>query len=194
MYSGVDGATLRLINPSDVANDGFGAAIDTGGDSDGDGSEDVLIGAIGDDTAGSNAGRVYVFAVDTGTLIATIEGPFLEAEFGIGLGQWYFLRALWEGDGLTQRELSARVGLEENTAVTALRALERGGWIRRIRDEEDRRRRLVFLTERGSKLRGKLIPMAREVNEESVADLSAAEVRELKRLIQLVRATLLEAD
>ena len=30
-------------------------------------------------------------------------------------GQWYFLRALWDEEGLSQRELSRRVGTTEPT-------------------------------------------------------------------------------
>src|SRR5262249_57263649 len=43
------------------------------------------------------------------------------AAYGVTRGQWYFLRALWNEDGLTQRELSARVGMMEPTTVIALR-------------------------------------------------------------------------
>ena len=38
-------------------------------------------------------------------------------------GQWYFLRVLWITDGLSQRELSARVGMMEPTTVIALRSM-----------------------------------------------------------------------
>ena len=37
---------------------------------------------------------------------------------GVTRGQWYFLRVLWEEDGLSQRELSARVGMMEPTTVS----------------------------------------------------------------------------
>src|SRR5262245_9896289 len=50
---------------------------------------------------------------------------------GISSGQWRFLRALWLEEGLTQRELSRRVGTQEPTTVTALKGLERSGMIRR---------------------------------------------------------------
>ena len=58
VYSGTDGATLHILNPSDVPGDGFGSAIATGGDFNGDGTDDVLIGSIGVDAGGDNAGRV----------------------------------------------------------------------------------------------------------------------------------------
>ena len=35
------------------------------------------------------------------------------ARYGVAFGHWTFLRILWEGDGLTQRELSDRAGVME---------------------------------------------------------------------------------
>ena len=37
--------------------------------------------------------------------------------YGVTLGMWYFLRALWDEDGLTQAELSRRIGTMEPTAM-----------------------------------------------------------------------------
>ena len=42
------------------------------------------------------------------------------AEYAVTRGQWYFLRVLWSEDGLSQRELSARVGTMEPTTAVAL--------------------------------------------------------------------------
>ena len=39
------------------------------------------------------------------------------APHGVSSGQWRFLRVLWREDGLTQRELSRRVGMREPTTV-----------------------------------------------------------------------------
>lgn len=41
----------------------------------------------------------------------------------VSLGMWYFLRALWDEDGLTQRELSTRVGTMEPTMMAASRKI-----------------------------------------------------------------------
>ena len=49
-------------------------------------------------------------------------------------GQWYFLRALWQEEGLSQLELSRRVRTTEPTTVSALRLLERNGLIERVRN------------------------------------------------------------
>ena len=65
---------------------------------------------------------------------------------GVTRGQWYFLRVLWEEDGLSQRELSARVGMMEPTTVIALRSMEKAGLVRRSRSIADRRVTRVHLT------------------------------------------------
>ena len=59
--------------------------------------------------------------------------------YGITLAQWYFLRELWQHEGLTQRELSRRMKISEPTAATALRLMERRGLISRRQNKKDLR-------------------------------------------------------
>jgi DNA-binding MarR family transcriptional regulator len=98
---------------------------------------------------------------------------------GVTLGMWYFLRVLWNEDGLTQRELSRRVGTMEPTTLNAILGMERCGLIRRARNKKDRRKSNVFLTSKGRKLRSELIPLAKEVVDTAVQGLSRTEVKEL---------------
>jgi len=83
---------------------------------------------------------------------------------GVSPGQWYFLRLLWEEDGLTQRDLSVRVGMTEPTAAVALNGMENAKLIRRVRSEKDRRKSFVFLTKKGRRLGDIMLPLAMEVN------------------------------
>lgn len=94
------------------------------------------------------------------------------APYGVTIGQWHFLRALWDEDGITQRELSHRVGMMEPTTVTALNGMERGGLVRRVRNPRDRRKLNVFLTETGKALKGRLLPLEAALNNE-VATIAA---------------------
>jgi DNA-binding MarR family transcriptional regulator len=98
------------------------------------------------------------------------------APHGITRGQWYFLRVLWTEDGLTQRELSARVGTMEPTTVVALRGMERSGLVRRARSAKDKRRTHVWLTAKAKRLRAKLLPIARGITEEAARGISRAEL------------------
>jgi DNA-binding MarR family transcriptional regulator len=48
----------------------------------------------------------------------------------VSIGMWYFLRALWERDGVIQRELTDCVGLMQPTTVAALRGMQSLGLVR----------------------------------------------------------------
>ena len=105
------------------------------------------------------------------------------AEHGVSVGHWTFLRALWQTDGLTQRELSEEAGLAEPTTFTALKAMERRGYVVRRPAEGDRRKRQVFLTPRGRALEAKLVPLAEDVNAVAVRGVSAADVAKTRRTL-----------
>lgn len=108
------------------------------------------------------------------------------AGHGVTIGQWYFLRSLWEEDGLTQRELSQRVGMMEPTTVAALNGMERRELVRRVRNKRDRRKINIHLTEKGQALRNTLMPCEDEVNTLAVDGLSGSEQRALQRALQQV--------
>ena len=86
------------------------------------------------------------------------------AEHAVSFGHWTFLRILWEGDRLTQRELSERAGVMEPTTFAALKAMERRGYIRRRKFAGDRKKIYVLLTAKGRALRDVLVPLAEDVN------------------------------
>ncbi len=98
---------------------------------------------------------------------------------GVTLGMWYFLRVLWNEDGLTQRELSRRVGTMEPTTLNAILGMERSGFVRRARNKNDRRKSHVYLTSKGRQLRNKLMPLAKEVVDTAVQSLSRSEIKQL---------------
>jgi MarR family transcriptional regulator, organic hydroperoxide resistance regulator len=106
---------------------------------------------------------------------------------------WFFLRALWEEDGISQRVLSQRVGMMEPTTASALTNMERKGLVRRIRNRSDRRIVNVFLTERGQALRRELLPLAAAVNDEALLGIAANDVAQLRTLLGRVQARL-DAD
>lgn len=104
--------------------------------------------------------------------------------------QWFFLRALWEKDGVNQRELSTSLGLTEPTTVAALRVLERRGLLRRRRDAHDRRRSVVVLTQKGRGLRDKLMAVPREVNRVGLDGEQSADIAALLATLKRIRLRL----
>jgi DNA-binding MarR family transcriptional regulator len=98
------------------------------------------------------------------------------AEHGVSFGHWTFLRILWEGDGLTQRELSEQAGVMEPTTFSALKAMEKRGYIRRQQRSGDRKKVYIVLTPKGRALRKHLVPLAEAVNSVAVRGVKSADI------------------
>lgn len=105
------------------------------------------------------------------------------AQHSVSFGHWTFLRILWDRDGLTQRELSERAGLQEPTTYAALKAMEKLGYITRKQLPDSRKKVYVFLTPKGRALRPKLVPLAEEVNEVALAGVSAEDIATTRRTL-----------
>jgi MarR family transcriptional regulator, organic hydroperoxide resistance regulator len=110
--------------------------------------------------------------------------------YGLTPGMWYFLRALWNEDGLTQRELSRRIGTMEPTTLTAIAAMERSGLVTRVRSERDRRKQHVFLTPRSRELERELLAVAVEVVNTATRGFSPAEVAALLGALSRIQGNL----
>lgn len=97
--------------------------------------------------------------------------------------QWRYLRELWEEDGLSQRELSDRVGRQAATTVTALRILKRGGLIRIAVAPGDRRKRRVFLTKKGRALNETMTPIIIEIENAVLQNVAERDLATFKRTL-----------
>ena len=101
------------------------------------------------------------------------------AVHGVTFGQFQHLRNLWVENGLTQAELSRRIGIEMASSTAILDALETGKLIIRLRNAADRRKINVFLTPAGAALERPLMACAADANKRARKGLSTAEVAQL---------------
>jgi len=102
----------------------------------------------------------------------------------VTLGGYFILRELWENEGITQRELSTRIGVQEPATVAAIDAMEKRDLVVRVRSKQDRRKIHVYLTSRGRGLRSELLAQARGVIDGATADFPREDVTTLRRLLQ----------
>lgn len=112
------------------------------------------------------------------------------AAFDVTVAQYQHLRQLFEGDGLSQGELSRQLGVESASSTATLDSLERQQLIRRVRNRSDRRKVNVFLTSKGRALRGDLIECARRTNIVATEGLTDAQVKSFFITIRHVLANL----
>ena len=109
----------------------------------------------------------------------------------MSFGHWTFLRILWAHDGLTQRELSNEAGVMEPSTHTALKAMERLGYVTRRQVPGNRKTVYVHLTAKGRALERRLVPLAKASNRAAVRGVPAAEVEAAKRVLVAVTENLL---
>lgn len=78
--------------------------------------------------------------------------PLLEA-LDLTYPQYLVMLVLWEQEGLTVRELGARLQLDSGTLTPLLKRLEQAGLLARRRRQSDEREVEITLTQAGRKLR-----------------------------------------
>jgi DNA-binding MarR family transcriptional regulator len=103
---------------------------------------------------------------------------------GIVPGQFPALLELWENEGLTQKELVARLDIEQATMANTLSRMERDGLIRRKPHPGDGRAQLVWLTAKARALRAPAVEAAIAQNEVALALLSVDERRQFLGFMQ----------
>ncbi len=110
--------------------------------------------------------------------------------FGLTTGAFPALLELWDEEGLTQRELTLRLDIEQATMANTLARMERDGLILRRKDPDDGRAQRIWLTERARALHAPAVAAAVEVNANALSGLSDDERRLFIRLMSQVIAGL----
>lgn len=108
---------------------------------------------------------------------------------GLTTGTFPALLELWDTDGLTQKQLTERLDIEQATMANTLARMERDGLIVRKKDANDGRAQRIWLTDRARNLRDPAIAAAQEENAMRLAGLTEDEKRQFIALIQKVIKT-----
>ena len=107
----------------------------------------------------------------------------LIAPHRVTLNQFFLLRQLWEKDGVSQREISMRMQTSEPATVAAIDGLEKRGYVKRVREDRDRRIVSIFVTPKGAALRDTLLDYARMLNACGTSGMTRAEQTTLQALL-----------
>jgi MarR family transcriptional regulator, transcriptional regulator for hemolysin len=108
---------------------------------------------------------------------------------GLSMGKWRTLAHLARGgDKLTQREIAARIGIEEPTLAGILNRLQTDGWIKRKSHAEDRRCKTVHLQRRSAVVLDRIFSTAQELRHELIADIPPRDLETCVQVLAQIRA------
>lgn len=122
-------------------------------------------------------GRIY-----TGKIIS--ETPALGTD--LKLSQIRVFYAFRDRDMLTMRELAEKVGVKMPTMTIMVDSMVKDGFVERERDETDRRKVNVWLTEKGKKIRADFLKQRQRVARTIFERVDAADQKELLRSLESV--------
>ena len=108
------------------------------------------------------------------------------AKYGIRSGQLMFLMDLYLKDGKNQEEISERLKIDKATTARALKKLEEQDFIKRIRDDNDKRSNKIYLTDTSKDLKEEVYGVLDEWNEKISKSLTREEKETLANLLEKV--------
>ncbi len=109
-------------------------------------------------------------------------------DMGFTRNQWRVLAHLRRIDGINQSQLADRMDVEPIVLVRLLDKLEKGGYVQRVQDPQDRRAYLLYLTEKAGPLIERLEAISVELRQEMLGGLSATERDSLMDMLMRIKS------
>ena len=108
--------------------------------------------------------------------------------------QGRILYVLWQEDGISIRSLSVKCGLAITSLTTMLERMENQGLISRVQSETDKRKTLLFLTEKAHALKGEYDSVSDEMGSIYYKGFSEEEITRFEECLDRIRKNLEECQ
>lgn len=129
-----------------------------------------------------------------GTGMATAFDRFF-ADLGVNQAQFRMLLAVWEHggqEGIAPSQLAHHLLVERGTVSVMSQRMVKLGWLQRLSGPDRRSHRLV-LTAAGGEVLERVAERATRLGSDTFANIGEEELRQTKRLLQLIEERLHEA-
>ena len=106
--------------------------------------------------------------------------------------QGRILYVLWQQDGIPIKVISDRCGLAITSLTTMLERMEKQGLIRRVQDEKDKRKTLLYLTENTKALKNDYAAVSEQMSGIYYQGFTEDEIIQFESFLQRVQENLEE--
>ena len=108
--------------------------------------------------------------------------------------QGKILFVLWQKDKITQKELACETGLAKNTITVMLEKMEKNNLIKRITDENDKRKSLVILTDYANSFKKSFDDISDEMLQKFYKNFSEEEIDNFEEYLHRIIRNLEENE
>jgi len=128
----------------------------------------------------------YLMGRTSRSIIKRLTKKFSDAGFDVSYEQWSILVHLYRKDGQTQQELS-NIAVKDKAAITRLlNVLEKKNIVLRIPDRNDKRSKLVYLTNKAKDFKVDLIAVVEDLLLEAEQGISLEEMVSCKTTLNKI--------
>lgn len=128
----------------------------------------------------------YLVGRTSRAIVKRLTKKFQDAGYDISYEQWSILIHLYRKDGRTQQDL-ARTAVKDKAAITRLiNGLEKKNIVLRIPDRNDRRSKLVYLTNKGKEIKADLIAQVESMLREAEQGISYEEMERCRATLNKI--------
>lgn len=99
-------------------------------------------------------------------MLRILKSRFAEENIELTVEQYFILNILDNEDGMILQEVAEIVERDKSAVLRHVNGLEGNHFITRVKDDEDRRRKLLLVTKRGMKVLEKAREVDRQLDEE----------------------------
>lgn len=110
----------------------------------------------------------------------------LHEQVGITVGQWKVIVMLVKHNGLTQKEIADKLGLESPTLIPIIDKMEKEELVVRKVDPSDRRNNRIYRTDKADALWERMVQCASKVRQVSVKEISDADLNIMRAALDKI--------
>jgi MarR family transcriptional regulator, transcriptional regulator for hemolysin len=140
-----------------------------------------------------NSMQEYDFENSIGFIVNRTARAFVKAldselhdRVGITVGQWKVIVMLVKHNGLTQKEIADKLGLEGPTLIPIIDKMEKEELVVRKVDPSDRRNNRIYRTEKADALWDRMMQCASKVRQVSVKEISEADLNNMRAALDKI--------
>jgi DNA-binding MarR family transcriptional regulator len=115
---------------------------------------------------------------------------FAEAGHDVTITQWRTLMCLWRKDGQRQQDLADIVHKDKTCITRIVDSMEKRDLVVRIPDAVDRRQKLIYLTNKGKRLREELMQIVQKTSLETQKGIEPEHLDIFKSVLAKIRDNL----